>query len=429
MGRGTQPIPSRLHLHQHHLDGDDGVVDQKPQGDDERTQADPIQVDALDQHQQEGDREGQGDGDADDQTGAPADGDEADQHHHRDRDQELDLKEVDGMRDGVGLIGEMREADAQRQTGLKPFLDLDQALPERQAVLAALHHHAEQDYILPAGTDQKLGWILVTAADLGDLAQRQKMLADTQRHLTDILELTQLGVRTQIEPRPVGLDQTRRGKPILGIQGLAHRSGRYPEIGETRLIELHEKALRPLTQDARLLHPFDPGQPIADPLGLAHQQAVRQIRRRECIEREIDIREVVVHERSEHPGRQTPGRIRHAFAHLVEEIGDLLGGRVVLKLDQHVDPSGTRRGFQPVEELDLADALLQRIGDQILHLLRARARPERRDHHHPHGKGRVFRAAELQEGKQTGERGHQDEKERDRALAHGERGEIHPRPR
>ena len=38
-GRGANAIPALLHLHHHHLDGDDGVVDQQAERDDQRARA------------------------------------------------------------------------------------------------------------------------------------------------------------------------------------------------------------------------------------------------------------------------------------------------------------------------------------------------------------------------------------------------------
>ena len=45
-GRRPQAVPALFHLHHHHLDGDDGVVDEKAERDDERAERDAVQVDA-----------------------------------------------------------------------------------------------------------------------------------------------------------------------------------------------------------------------------------------------------------------------------------------------------------------------------------------------------------------------------------------------
>jgi hypothetical protein len=45
-GRGVRPVEALLHLHHHHLDGDDRVVDQKAERDDQGAERDAVQIDA-----------------------------------------------------------------------------------------------------------------------------------------------------------------------------------------------------------------------------------------------------------------------------------------------------------------------------------------------------------------------------------------------
>ena len=54
-GRRAHAVPALLDLHHHHLDRDDGVVDEKPERDDEGAERDPVQVDAEHRHSHEGD--------------------------------------------------------------------------------------------------------------------------------------------------------------------------------------------------------------------------------------------------------------------------------------------------------------------------------------------------------------------------------------
>ena len=46
-GRRAHAVPALLHLHHHHLDRDDGVVDQQAERDDQRAERDAVQVDAT----------------------------------------------------------------------------------------------------------------------------------------------------------------------------------------------------------------------------------------------------------------------------------------------------------------------------------------------------------------------------------------------
>ena len=46
VGRGAEPVPALLELQRHHLDGDDRVVDQQAERDDQRAERDALQLDA-----------------------------------------------------------------------------------------------------------------------------------------------------------------------------------------------------------------------------------------------------------------------------------------------------------------------------------------------------------------------------------------------
>jgi hypothetical protein len=84
-GRRAEAIPALFHLHHHHLDGDDRVVDQQAERDDQRAERNPLQVDAEGVHQQEGDRQHQRDRQRDDGAGAPAQAEEGDREDDQHR--------------------------------------------------------------------------------------------------------------------------------------------------------------------------------------------------------------------------------------------------------------------------------------------------------------------------------------------------------
>jgi hypothetical protein len=182
--------------------------------------------------------------------------------------------------------------------------------------------------------------------------------------------------------------------------------------------------LRALAEDPGLLNARNAGQPIAYPLGLADQQPPWQIGGGQGIEGEIDIREVVVDKGPPHPGWQLAGLVQHALADFVEEARDPLGRGVVLEFHQDIQPARAQGGLELVKILHLAEALLQGIGDQVLHLLGAGSGPEGGDHQDAHRKGRVLGPPQLQEGQETGQGREEDEEEGDRALPYRQGREI-----
>ena len=72
-----------LYFHDHHLDGDDRVVDEEAERDDQRAKRDPVQVEAHGIHDHEHDGEDEWNGQRDDDAGAPAKRKEADEQHDR----------------------------------------------------------------------------------------------------------------------------------------------------------------------------------------------------------------------------------------------------------------------------------------------------------------------------------------------------------
>ena len=83
IGGGLDAVQALLHLHHHHLDGDDGVVDQQAEREDQRAERDPVEDAPGVQHDDEDDRQGQRHGGGDDDADAPAEADQADDHARR----------------------------------------------------------------------------------------------------------------------------------------------------------------------------------------------------------------------------------------------------------------------------------------------------------------------------------------------------------
>jgi hypothetical protein len=87
-GRRAHAVVALLDLHHHHLDRDDGVVDEKAERDDEGAERDAVEVDAEDRHRHEGDREHERHRERHHDAGAPAERQEAHHEHDGERLQE-----------------------------------------------------------------------------------------------------------------------------------------------------------------------------------------------------------------------------------------------------------------------------------------------------------------------------------------------------
>ena len=71
-GRCFGALPTALELHHHHLEGNDRVVDQQTERDDQRPERDPLEIPARHEHHDGHRAEHQRHGHRDDDAGAPA---------------------------------------------------------------------------------------------------------------------------------------------------------------------------------------------------------------------------------------------------------------------------------------------------------------------------------------------------------------------
>src|SRR5438093_2824113 len=113
ISRGLDAIHSLLHLHHHGFDGDDGIVHQEPQRDDERSQCDSIKNPICDHHDHKYRAQGQRDCRDHHDSNPPPQAQQADQHYYTDRHRELDHKFVYRRADIDGLISDLFQADSQ----------------------------------------------------------------------------------------------------------------------------------------------------------------------------------------------------------------------------------------------------------------------------------------------------------------------------
>ena len=121
---------------------------------------------------------------------------------------------------------------------------------------------------------------------------------------------------------------------------------------------------------------------LAERFGLPDEQARRHPRRLQRIERKGDVGIFVVDKGAEHARRQVAGLVAQFLARLVELLGDVGRRRAVLQGHRHEGEARPRQGLDAVVPAQLLHPLLERFGDEILHLLRGGARPRRGDGQH-----------------------------------------------
>ena len=134
-----------LHLHHHHLDRDDGVVDQKSEGDDQRAKRNALQIDAEYIHENENDGQHQRHRQRHDDSGAGAQRGETHQEHDNQRLDERPGEFADRFLDHSGLIGDLFDLYADWRLGAHLVDRESEILAKGEHIAAPRHHRADDD--------------------------------------------------------------------------------------------------------------------------------------------------------------------------------------------------------------------------------------------------------------------------------------------
>ncbi|MNM91977.1 hypothetical protein D3C81_1042930 [compost metagenome] len=139
----------------HHLDGDHRIVHQQAQGNDQRTQRDPLHGDAAVLHEHEDHGQYQRDRAGHHQPGTHAEADEAHRQHDHHRLEQRTGEAADRLLDHHGLVGNGMHADAHRQIADDVVHLLLQRGAEHLDVAAGFHADGQADGGLPVVAEHR----------------------------------------------------------------------------------------------------------------------------------------------------------------------------------------------------------------------------------------------------------------------------------
>ena len=237
-GRSSDFVDALLELGDHGLHRDHGVVDEKPQPDDERTERDALQADAGQFHDHEGDGKNQRNGDRHDDAGAPAERQEA---HPEDDDDGLDqrLDELaHGLLDDLRLVGHQVGLDADGQIGGHPGEALLDVLAERENVGVLGHRDGKPDGWNAVVAEHRLLRIDVVAADLGDVTQPKEPAIDAEVDGLEAFFRRELAGDADRDLLDIGVDGAAGLDGVLLLQCLHQLGDVEPHGGELLRREL-----------------------------------------------------------------------------------------------------------------------------------------------------------------------------------------------
>ena len=182
------------------------------------------------------------------------------------------------------------------------------------------------------------------------------------------------------------------------------------------MAELDEDALLAHADDIDLGDTLRAQQALAHDLRIVLELGERHVGARQHVDGGVDVAVLVVEERALHALRQRRAAVVELLAHLVPGVVDLVLPRRILELHLNDGDAGPRVGLDVVEQLELLQALLELVGDLVLHLLGGGAGPCRRDDHGLDGERRVLGAAEIEVAHEPRHREHDDEEQDQRGM-------------
>ena len=168
------------------------------------------------------------------------------------------------------------------------------------------------------------------------------------------------------------------------------------ELRQALVRDLDEQLLGLRAEDLDLGDVGHAQQRRAHVVGELAQLLVAEAVGRQREDRAVDVAEVVVEHRADHALRQGAAHVADPLAHLVPDVGHLLGRRAVLQLQDGQRLAGLGVAADDVGVRHLLQRLLDLVGHLLGHLLRAGAGPERLHDHRAEGERRILVLAELE---------------------------------
>ncbi len=322
VGGGADLVVAGGQAPAHGVDAGHGVVDHQRQGDDQRAERDPLQVDVDHVHHREDHRQRQRDGDGHHGAGAHAERDEADHQHDADRLPQRGGELVDGQIHRQRLIGDQPRLDAVRQVGLDVGDGLGDVAPERQGVAAVAHGDGEPDGRFAVDAEHRLRRVAEAAAHIGDVAQPQHAIADGEGDVGDVLLVGEGTGDPQCNRFVAGAQFTGRADDVLRAQGGDQGARVEAEAGEPFGGEVDVDDLVLGAEDVDLGDVGDGQELGAGGLDRVAQFAMREAVGGEGVDDAEGVAELVVEEGAADALRQGMAHVADLLAHLVPGIRD-----------------------------------------------------------------------------------------------------------
>jgi hypothetical protein len=324
-----------FHLHPHHFDRDDRVIDEQAERQHQGAERDLVQADIEHVHRQESGGQHEWNGDGDDQAGTQAKADEGDEQHNDHRLAERAHEGVDRAFDRFRLTRRFADFDPDWQGRLQFGDTASQGLADLDDVAAAGYRHANRQRLFAAVANERVRWIDRAALDACDVAEPEAAVAGANQRIRNGLDAVKSATRPNLDPLALGLEKTGTGDGVLLVERLNDDRLIEPERRQFGIRQLDKNLFILDAEDFNLADTGHAQQLIANPLGGILELRVIEAFCGQRVNIAKNVAVFVVEKRPLNPGRQGVADVADFFAHLVIHIRHLGRRRIVLGEKYH----------------------------------------------------------------------------------------------
>ena len=402
-------VHALLQLDGHHFDGNDGVVDEEAQGDDEGPQGDFMQVDAGYFHDAEDAGQDQRDTESDDQARPQSQAEEADDEDDDDSFAQGIGKIADRLFDDLRLVRYLVDFHACRQIGFDAFLQFLQVFTELQVIAAALHGQGDADGRFAVVEHLRVCRFRIAPFDRGDVTQAEDAAIGIDRQVADGFDVFKDTGQAQVDVIRLSIDHTGRRHLVLAFDGIGNGRRRNAQFGQFGISHFDIDLFRLFADQFDFAHIVDGHHHAAYLFGLLAQFFIRITIAGDGIDRTVDVIEAVVIIRAVDAFRQVPLHVFRQIADFMPRAADTVARRLVVEIDVDDRLAGPGITLDIVQVRRILQFLFDLIRNLFLHLFCRSSGPGDGNDHGPHRIRRVFHTSQFHVGKDAGNGDEDDE--------------------
>ncbi len=423
--RGSaQSVETLSDFHDHHLYGDDGIIDQEPKRNNEGAQGDPVEIHAVRKHDDEYDCQNERNGQRHHNAGTKAEREKTDDENDRQRLSERNEEFANRILNDARLIGDLLYLNAKRD--IRPDVSDGRlkVLPEFQDICIFGHGDRHAHGRLAAMRDQKGRGILITSPYVGNVAQPKSLAVGFDRYGANSIFTCEGAADADFDAIGIGIDCAGRRHHILFADGIEDRLGRNAEGCELTIAYFNKNTLGHIPDQDDLRHVRHaqkrPAQCFRLPLEIGPHRTVAS----QHVDGREDVAVLVVEERPYNPLGQFDAAVAELFSDLIPCLRCRAATRAVLQLYLQNGLPRTRVCAHVVQFRHFLQPLLQWLGNEALHIVRCGPWPDGLNHHRLDSEVRIFGPAEVEVGPDPTEASGDNEKQHNRRISDRNLGEI-----